>query len=154
MGLAATWIVLALVCAVFVLVIAGRTLIDPLDEDARPESGWRAFTADFFSWLAPLGMRIEIMFLRLGRRMGLPAKRLEDLSVRLDEIAHERRQIRDIAKMADLGDSDLSNMSLDDFLQATQTSEPAYADVEPISEKLEEFYESLQERRAVARARR
>jgi hypothetical protein len=56
--------------------------------------------------------------------------------------------------MADLGDSDLSNMSLDEFLQATQTSEPAYADVEPISEKLEEFYESVQERRAVARARR
>jgi hypothetical protein len=99
-------------------------------------------------------MRIEILFLRLGRRMGLPAKRLEDLSVRLDEIVHERRQIRDIAKMADLGDSDLSNMSLDEFLQATQTSEPAYADVEPISEKLEEFYESVQERRAVARARR
>ncbi len=154
MGFAATWIVLALVCAVFVLVIAGRTLIDPLEDGARPESGWRAFTADFISWIAPLGMRIEIAFLKIGRRSGIRAKRLDELSAHLDEITRERRQIRDLAKMSDMGDSDPSNMSLEEFLQATQTSEPAYADIEPLSEKLEELYDSVQERRALARARR
>lgn len=149
MGFAITWVCLALVCAVAVLVGAGRVLTD-----SSSESKWSTWSEDFVRFLAPSGLRIEILFQKLLRLFGAQSNRLADLEAKLQLVQAERRHERDIAQLADMGSHDMSNTSLDDFLRATATEDPAYVEVDALAETFENMYETVAERRALARARR
>jgi hypothetical protein len=143
MGFALVWIVLALVCAGFVLAIAGRVTRGSASSEA---SMWAAWGSDIAYAIEPLGLQIKIALTALGSADDKDAKRAELLEQQA-AMRQERRQDRDIAKMAQLGRSDESNSSLGEFLRATSTEEPAYFDPEVLTDKLESFYESVQDRR-------
>lgn len=149
MGFAITWICLALVCAVVVLVGAGRVLAD-----SSNESKWSTWFEDFVRFLAPSGLRIEILFHTLLNACGVKSTKLPALKAQLAQILDERRHERDIAQLASMDAHDVSNTSLDDFLRATATDEAAYVEVDALADTFENMYESVAERRAVARARR
>lgn len=151
MELVVIWISLALVCAAFVLVFAGRIMSSGSSETSK----WRTFSADFNRSFEPLAIRIALLGRKLATYFGGSTEKLELLHARKAELSLERRRERDIAKMAVINDdSHFSNSTLEEFLAATQTDDSAYAEVEVLSEKIENMYDAVQERRAIAKARR
>lgn len=136
------WVVLALVCAIAVLVIAGRVTRGGSSE----ESMWRSWWDDLGYALRPVGLRLRIFFATIGlaRSAGSNPAQLRE---QLDAIHRERRRDRDIAKLASMGRSDESNSTLSEFLRATATNEPAYMDAEGLSDRLEGLYESVSSHR-------
>lgn len=149
MGFAITWVCLALVCATVVLIGAGRIL-----SDSKSESSWRTWHSDVASSLAPAWCKLQLLFYRTVSLLGYTSPKIAVIEQKISDFAHERQIERDFARFADLEAHGRSNTSLDDFLRATETSEPAYVDVDGFAGTLENMYESVAERRASARARR
>ncbi|WP_435299795.1 hypothetical protein [Timonella sp. A28] len=146
MGFGSIWIVLALACALAVLVWAGALTRDPA---TREGSIWVSWWRDLIYALEPVRLRISILALHLWAKInGRTSVKAVELKERYEKVRIERRRERDIAKMSSLDAVDESNSTLDEFFNATQTNEPAYVGADPISDTLESLYETVQERRS------
>ena len=144
MKLAAIWIALGLIFAVVVLVIAGRVM----SNEKEPQSLWQTFMSDLTAILVPAGLQLGIIFQSVLVKLGKSPDSLNAQRAKLTEVRSERKRERDIAKMSSLDSTDYSNLTLEEFLSATATSEPAYAEVEVLSGRIEHIYDSVQEKRA------
>lgn len=150
MELATIWIGLGLVFAAIVLIAAGRVM----NNDSSSDTLWRTLMEDVSAAASPTKLRLQILGESILVKFGKSPAGLKAKQALLAEVASERRRERDIAKMSRLDDTDYSNSTLDEFLSATATNEPAYADVDALSGKIETLYENVQEKRASARARK
>lgn len=145
MGFAVSWIIFSLVCAVAVLAISGRVVKGSNASETR----WNTWRTDISYALRPWKLRARIALGTLTRHQG-PSQ--EQARNELDSLQQDRRRARDITKMAYMDDDYMSNTSIEDFFSATQTTESAYADVDRLSDKLENIYETVQDRRAALKS--
>ncbi len=141
MGFAVTWIVFSLVCAVGVLALSGRVVSGSTADETR----WNTWRADITRALMPIVLKIQIGMYKIAKS---DQSKIEDASTKLDALKQARRQARDITKMAYMDDDYMSNTTIDEFFKATQTTESAYTDVDRLSGRLEDLYDSVADRRS------
>ncbi len=93
----------------------------------------------------PIVLKIQIGMYKIAKS---DQSKIEDASTKLDALKQARRQARDITKMAYMDDDYMSNTTIDEFFKATQTTESAYTDVDRLSGRLEDLYDSVADRRS------
>lgn len=123
------WMMVAVLVAVGVLLIAGKiTPSEPVDDvdgqaPVAPGSAWTSMWLDFCAGTSSLRARLG----RIGRRSRLGS----------GDNGPRRVAVRSPSRAADREPgAAASNTSIDDFFEATATSEPAYLDAAELSDAL------------------
>ena len=146
MGYVVFWIIFALIAAVAVLLLAGWA---GRDGAARADGLWSGMATSLRTAIRPAALAVRVALLTVLIKCGLTKDtglreqlrenhRLAQRDRRHDKMASDLAMLDD-----DQGDS---NISLDDFLTATQTEEPAYYD-SPVGDRLNSMYERYSARK-------
>ena len=137
------WLLVTVVVAVGVLLLAG--VLAPRESDDRdshdaPGSAWGSLWNDFLSGTSPLRERIDAL-----RHRGKAHSPTEPATPRVSVLNRQSRTghtpagasdaSADEPSWFDLGSAE-SNTSVEEFFEATATSEPAYLDAAQLSDAL------------------
>lgn len=142
MGYVQFWILIALLAAAVVL-IGASVATKRLENTTSSPSTWSGLWRNLTDAWAPMTHRAKVGALKVmtALRLVRDPQKLAQAKVRRDQVIQARKVDKIVTDLAGL-DAGLeeSNISLEDFLVATQVDEPAYINVVS-PERADELYE-------------